>query len=456
MDEKNLDLLKKSAAEMPSDLEDLGEEEVAQAVDGLKIGQGERGSSPSIVHDPKMEAEIKEMFRDIVSQYITPVGKSIRALANGDLSERNIDILIGALKPLILACEEIHYNDIYDVLKSIEQPLTAFREGKKRVLSKKDIRNITTDYKELMRLISRSVGTELLDNTTTGSIMRATTAAPTLGATGASSPAELHVSDALAFFRDADPRDIQRLYAAGLIKLGLLSQATAQEISESTGIGLEQAEKLRDSATNAINGLQIAATVTGPPKADTAASSSRPPAYDLDEDDQSAVFSNSKNRWITAVDAMMAEMNHCFQSTTALTTELERTHRALVRMRVAREQFKGEAEFYNDDLMEMLETSERLNEEMGTPVNAHRQLLKNLQRIIDVVNSALKKTEVIYSQLDETMEDLQDVEAQLIALRRRKGGAAKTGLRRRSAPSSTESIEEAEGGGDEPLPRRLN
>src|SRR5262249_40958491 len=118
MEEKDLELVKKAAVsdgDMPSDLEDLGEEEVAQAVEGLKMGQGERGSSPSIVHDPKMEAEIKEMFRDIVSQYIAPVGKSIRALANGDVSERNIDICIGALKPLILAAEEIHYNDIYDV-----------------------------------------------------------------------------------------------------------------------------------------------------------------------------------------------------------------------------------------------------------------------------------------------------------------------------------------------------
>src|ERR1043166_8828222 len=122
MEDKDQDVEKKEAAdeEEPSDLEDLGEEEVARAVEGLKLGQGERGNSLSIMHDPKMEAELKEMFRDIVSQYITPVGKSIRALINGDTSERNINILIGALRPLILASEEIHYNDIYDVLKSIE------------------------------------------------------------------------------------------------------------------------------------------------------------------------------------------------------------------------------------------------------------------------------------------------------------------------------------------------
>src|SRR5438874_1514278 len=143
MEDKDLELEKKAADEENSELEDLGEEEVAQAVEGLKLGQGERGNSHSIMHDPKMEAELKEMFRDIVSQYITPVGKSIRALVNGDLSERNIDICIGALKPLILASEEIHYNDIYDVLKSIEQPMFAFRQGKKRLLSKKDIRNIS-------------------------------------------------------------------------------------------------------------------------------------------------------------------------------------------------------------------------------------------------------------------------------------------------------------------------
>jgi hypothetical protein len=447
MEEKDLESIKKANDEERSDLEDLGEEEVAQAVEGLKIGQGEIGDNLSIMHDANMEAELKEMFRDIVSQYITPVGKSVRALVNGDLSEHNIDICIGALKPLILASEEIHYNDIFDVLKSIEQPLVAFRKGKKRLLSKKDIRNISTDYKELVRLISRSVGSETVESNSTG-IGRNTTAT-NFAIPAVESPADLHVSDMLPFFKDINPRDIQRLYAAGLIRLGAITTATAQEISESTGIGLPEAEKIRQCSLSAI----LSATTSQPVPKMEMQSSQQAGRYDLEEDDPTTAFTNSKQRWLMALETLMAEMSQYYQSTIALSNELERTHRALVSMRVARERFKGEVEFYHDDLVDMFETTEKLNEELGTPTTAHRQLLKNLRRIIDVVSSSLKKTEVIYGQLDDTLEDAQDAEAQLIALRRRKGAAPKgSGLRRRN---NSDSIDENEGG-DERLPRRLN
>jgi hypothetical protein len=102
----------------------------------------------------------------------------------------------------------------------------------------------------------------------------------------------------------------------------------------------------------------------------------------------------------------------------------------------------------------MFETTEKLNEELGTPTTVHRQMLKNLRRTIDVVSSALKKTEVIYGQLDDTLEDIQDTEAQLIALRRRKSGSSKgASLRKRG---SNDSIDESESNTDDQLPRSLN
>lgn len=459
MEDKDPEIAKKTAlsdGEMPSDLEDLGEEEVAQAFESLKMGQGEKGTNPSIIHDPKMEAEIKEMFRDIVSQYITPVGKSIRALDNGDTSERNIEICIGALKPLTGAAEEIHYNDIYDVLKSIEQPLVAFQSGKKRLLSKKDIRNITTDYKELMRLISRSVGSEMVE-TSTGTV-RATTAAPV--AKSLERLAELHISDALIYFKDSDPRDIQRLYAGGLIKLGLLSQATAQEISESTGIALEAAERLKHCAINALDSLKRATSHLPAPEDADEILISRSELHSLrhrfEEDEEPSIpiaktpDAGGKQRWHNALEAMASELNHYYQSATALSTELERTHRALVRLRVARERFKGELEFSQDDLCEMLETNETLNQELGTPLNAHRQLLKNLHRSIDLINSATRKADLIYTQVDESMEDLLEIESQMIALRRHKAAVKNRPLRQRNADAEDDQPN------PERQPRRLN
>lgn len=475
--EKELKKATLNEAETPTDLEDLAEEEVAQAFEGLKVGAGGGGAPHSIMPDPKMEAEIKEMFQEIVSQYITPIGKSIKSIANGDVSERNLEICIGALKPLILACEEIHYNDIYDVLKSMEQPLVAFRDGKKKLLSKKDLRNITTDYKELTRLISRSVGSEMIETSPTGTVRIATV---NTGTIINKPPEELQIADALAYFDEVDHKDIQKLYAGGLIKLGLLSQATAQEISESTGVDVTSAEQLKQCAIKALANISAkkaisVKNVSGDKAESTNYNDENDEQYafekedetdDIDqeedqEEDQEAqtLYSKTpkrgKQRWIAALDAMMSESSHYLQATNGLINELERTHRALVRVRVARERFKGEVEFYLDDLAEMMQTDEYLNDELGTSVNAHRKLIKHLQHIIDALNSAMNKTDNLYSQMDETMGDLQDLEAEFIALRRRKR-SAKSGSLLRRHHSNEENRETQRDSKDESLPKRLN
>ncbi|MBN8722635.1 MAG: hypothetical protein J0M03_06875 [Acidobacteria bacterium] len=451
--------------EDPTDLEDLEEDEVAQAVEGLKVGQGSGGAPHSIMPDPKMEAEIKEMFQDIVSQYITPIGKSIRLISNGDLSERNLDICIGALKPLILACEEIHYNDIYDVLRSIEQPLIAFREGKKRLLSKKDIRNITTDYKELTRLISRSVGSEMVETSPTGTMR----IAPVNASLMDKPIEELQIADALSYFEGVDHKDIQKLYAGGLIKLGLLSQATAQEISESTGITTASAELLKQCAVKAL--LSLATKVKTPINIST----EKPPAIErkasnklsheadeddeIDEDDKTGSisfedkeFEDDKQKWSYAIESILGEATNYLNSTDSVINELARAHRSLVRMRVAKERFNGEVEFYQDDLAKMLESETFLNEELGTTSNAQRYLLKHIQKIIDSINSAMKKTDLLYSQMHEAAENLQDIESQIISLRRRRIPKNASLVRRRiNRQDREEETEETQN-----LPKRLN
>lgn len=442
---------KRTATDAPSGLEDLREEEVAQAVEGLKLGAGGQGSNPSLSHDRKVEAELKEMFRDIVSQFITPVGKSIRAIANGDHSERNIDICIGALKPLIMAAEEIHYNDIFDVLKSIEQPLVAFRQGKKRLLSKKDVRNISTDYKELTRLISRSVAADTLEIAVSG--VRSTTAANTLGA-----PADLMVSDLLAYFKDIHPEDMQKLFAVGLTKLGDLAYATTREIQDSTGMDHETAERLKLCANNAIAGLSLnlqrsSGEVQRAENTRQTSSLDREQVASADEAVASSVPDIVRERWISAVERLHEELEQYAQAAISISDELERSHRVLTNVRVARERFRGEVEFYKDDLAELFDRVEPVSEELGTPVSIHRQMLKNLRRTLDHVSNALKKAETIYFQIDETLEETQELEMLLLSLRKRRSAliSRTTGLRRRA-----DAIDEQEQGTEEQLPRRLN
>lgn len=442
---------KQAATDAPSDLEDLREEEVAQAVEGLKLNTGGQGNNPSLSHDRKVEAELKEMFRDIVSQFITPVGKSIRAIANGDHSERNVDICIGALKPLIMAAEEIHYNDIFDVLKSIEQPLVAFRQGKKRLLSKKDVRNISTDYKELTRLISRSVAADTLEIATSG--VRSTTAASTLGA-----PANLMISDLLVYFKDINPEDMQKLFAVGLTRLGDLAYATTREIQDSTGISHETAERLKLCANNAIAGMSISlhrssGEVQRLENTRQTSSLDRDPVASADEVVPRSVSDLVRERWISAVGRLNDELEQYTQTAISIADELERSHRVLTNVRVARERFRGEIEFYQDDLAELFDCVEPVNEELGTPVSIHRQMLKNLRRTLDHICNALKKAETIYSQIDETLEETQELEMLLLSLRKRRSTliSRTTGVRRRA-----DAIEEQEQGTGEQLPRRLN
>ncbi|MCS6883977.1 MAG: hypothetical protein RMM17_11125 [Acidobacteriota bacterium] len=395
----------KDKKELPG-LEDLREEEVAQAVEELPINQGESSSGPSLAHDRKVEAELKEMFRAIVSQFITPVGKSIRSIIAGDHSERTIDMCIGALKPLIMAAEEIHYNDIYDVLKSIEQPLTAFRQGKKRLLSKKDLRNLSTDYKELTRLISRSVASDTTDTRTT------------------SSAAELMIADLAVYFKDIDSEVLQKLFSVGLTKLGDLAYTATRDIQATAGIDLETAQKLKACAAQA-----IAAISPLPPRSSgevqrlentrQTASLNRHilPAKTGDADVSDII----KERWITAVERITDELERYAQSAIDVITELERVHRALVNMRVACERLQGEVEFYQDDLSELFDTTEPLSDELGTPVTIYRQMLKELRRTLDHISNALRKAEKVYSQIDESLEETQEIELLLLTLRKRKG-----------------------------------
>ncbi|MEM4251677.1 MAG: hypothetical protein QW828_07580, partial [Candidatus Bathyarchaeia archaeon] len=363
---------------------------------------------------------------------------------------RNIDICIGALKPLIMAAEEIHYNDIFDVLKSIEQPLVAFRQGKKRLLSKKDVRNISTDYKELTRLISRSVAADTLEISMSG--VRSTTPASALGA-----PANLMVSDLLAYFKDINPEDMQKLFAVGLTKLGDLAYATTREIQDSTGLDHETAERLKLCANNAIAGMSLnlqrsSGEVQRMENTRQTSSLERDHIGSAEEVSPPSVPDLVRERWISAVERLNDELDQYTQAAISVADELERSHRVLTNVRVARERFRGEVEFYQDDLADLFDRVEPVNEELGTPVSIHRQMLKNLRRTLDHIGNALKKAEVIYSQIDETLEETQELEMLLLSLRKRKSTiiSRTTGVRRRT------DIDQQEQGTEEQLPKRLN
>ncbi len=284
-------------------------------------------------------------------------------------------------------------------------------------------------------------------------------------------PEELQIADALAYFDEVDHKDIQKLYAGGLIKLELLSQATAQEISESTGIDIVNAEVLKQSAIKALANIstrKIVSITNVPPIGEIESISHIDEDYNFEEEDDdeknkeitlyNKTSERGKQRWLAALEAMMSEGNNYLQATNGLINELERTHRALIRVRVAKERFNGEVEFYQDDLAEMMQTDEYLSEELGSPVNVHRQLIKHLQRIIDALNSAMNKTDNLYTQMDETMGDLQDIEAQFIALRRRKGNAKGGSLLRRhsTGEQGRQTRETQTEPTDDSLPKRLN
>jgi SMC interacting uncharacterized protein involved in chromosome segregation len=121
-------------------------------------------------------------------------------------------------------------------------------------------------------------------------------------------------------------------------------------------------------------------------------------------------------------------------------------------MRVAKERFNGEVEFYQDDLAKMLESETLLNEELGTTNNAQRYLLKHVQKIIDSINSAMKKTDMLYSQMHEAAENLQDIESQIISLRRRRIPKNASLVRRRINRQDREEEQEE----IQNLPKRLN
>jgi hypothetical protein len=369
-----------------------------------------------------------------VSQYIKPVGKSIRALAEGDTSEYNVDICIGALRPLISAAEKIHYNDIYEVLKSIEQPLVSYRNGKKQTLSKKDIRNITIDYRELTQLISRSVGSNVTEMVVTGihNLVRHTPA----GLPQQAAIADIPVADALEYFREIDSRDIKRLYSSGLVKIGLICQATVSEIVESTGILPAQAEQIKNCALRAVTGISQNNANNKPFDRERESDRDREREREFtilsltrtgSEGDESPLqplptANPVENKpvatatWPNAIEAVLVELKHYQQVADTTAVELDRMQRAVLRLRVARERLKGELEYSVDEIGQLLQP-QRLGETQS--IATYRQILRSLQQAIDGLTVLMTKTEKLYAQFDHSLTELQEQESQLIALRRR-------------------------------------
>jgi hypothetical protein len=418
--------------------EDAGDEDIAAAIDGLITPTGAfQAPTPEerLAYERQTEAELKEMFSNIVWEFLQPVGLSLHTLSDyvaraGEGAEKSriihgtIDACIGALRPLIKASETIRYHDIVDVLRAIERPLTEMQGGKRKSLTERDTKNLMRDFNELDRLIRQSLSAPT-DGVKDGGGERAVTAE----ASG------LRLSDVLPHFKTVDPADVQKLYAAGITRLAELGAASAQEIAQAAGVPVGVAERIKSCAFAAL----MQPPPGGAPNGVRRAAAPESAAFDYDDaaDDTAGLASGSlggrdmyfpdddepfdeRERVINTLDVMQKEIASYGQSATRLNVELQRTHRALLRLRAERERLRGEVEFHRDELRRMLESGGGNSEVTQSAVARHKGLSQELRQVSEIVLSAMKKMDIIYGQMEDAIRDIRDLEIEMADLRRKR------------------------------------
>ncbi len=413
--------------------DDLGDDDIVAAIDELIHPTGmfkAVSAQEQLAYDRQTEAELKGMFSNIVWEFLEPVGLSLYTLSDyvvrsgGEGAEKSriilgtVDACIGALRPLIKASETIKYHDILDVLKSIERPLLDVQTGKRKALSERETKNLTRDFNELRRLVHQSLQSSGV-----------TTQATVKGEEAFSSASTPHISEVPGFFKTVDPGDLQKLYAAGLTRLGDLGTSSALEISQAAGIGTNTAEHIKACAFRAMVSLP-ASPSTGPTDlSDT--------GFDLvDADDISASpdsppvvrgYGYEENRPLTERDRLMStleimqrEIADYGQSATRLNLELQRAHRALLRLNGQRDRLRGEVDFHRDELRPLFDTGAGDAPETNAAIALHKRLLQELRQVSEIILSAQRKMEMIAARMGDAVGDVREVESEIGDLRRKR------------------------------------
>lgn len=423
--------------------EDLGDDDIVAAIDELIHPTGmfqAVSAKDQLAYDRQTEAELKSMFSNIVWEFLEPVGLSLYTLSDyvvrsgGEGAEKSriilgtVDACIGALRPLIKASETIKYHDILDVLKSIERPLVDVQTGKRKALTERDTKNLTRDFNELRRLIHQSLSAD-------GVTTQATVKQEEETFSAAATP---HISEVPTFFRTVDPGDLQKLYAAGLTRLGDLGTSSALELSQAAGIGTNTAELIKACAFRAMmslpnsstdGNLAVAASDTGFALVEGVAVEDLSDSPDEPLTERGRAFRDSgplseRERLMGTLEVMAREVADYGQSATKLNLELQRTYRALLRLNGQRDRLRGEVDFHRDELRPLFEMGD--SPETNAAIALHKQLMQDLRQVSEVILSAQRKMEMIAARMGDAVGDVREVESEIGDLRRKRRARRQT------------------------------
>lgn len=120
------------------------------------------------------------------------------------------------------------------------------------------------------------------------------------------------------------------------------------------------------------------------------------------------------------LEIMQQEIGSYGQAATNLNAELERTHRALLRLRVERERLHGELEFHRDELKQFFEQGGVGDEESQEALAVHKGMFQALRQVTEVILVAMKKLDIIYGQMEDSVRDIRDLEIEISDLRRKR------------------------------------
>jgi hypothetical protein len=218
-----------SKEEISKSLDDIEPDEFLERFD--EIFSGDDGGPATFEElaslDDYMERELRDMFRSIVAQYITPVERAIARVRAGEQTKRAASEGVNAIAPILSAAESLKNEEVAALLRAIERPLRALAGGARRRLTKKDDAALEEAWARL---------------------------GAHLGVAAPVEPAPLPVGlDAIARALDGvTPDDVRRLHGAGVSSLEQIAGAPVGDLVAVTGIERAIAERIRAFAAGAL------------------------------------------------------------------------------------------------------------------------------------------------------------------------------------------------------------
>ena len=81
---------------------------------------------------------------------------------------------------------------------------------------------------------------------------------------------------------------------------------------------------------------------------------------------------------------------------------------------------RSELEFHREELKQFFEQAGTETEENQDVLAVHKAMVASLRQVTEIIVFAMKKIDIIYTQMEDSVRDVRDLETDLVELRRKR------------------------------------